>query len=187
MYGQKSLLYYAGHSNFNFIYGDVRNEEIMKKALEGQNIIIPLASIVGAPACERRPHDAISINKEAIALLEKLRTPEQKVIYPVTNSGYGTKSGEIYCTEESSLEPISLYGKTKVEAEKILLGSSKPAITLRLATVFGVSPRMRTDLLLNDFVHQAVTNKSVVIFEGHFKRNFVHVIRLFFIFQYFSN
>lgn len=176
MYGQKSLIQHANNDNFEFIYGDVRNEELMKNILPGHEFIIPLAAIVGAPSCEEKPLEAISINRDAIMMLDRIRTDEQKIICPITNSGYGTKTGEEVCTEESLLEPISLYGKTKVEIEKVLLESSKPAITLRLATVFGTSPRMRTDLLVNDFVFQAVTNKSIVLFEKHFKRNFVHVI-----------
>ena len=175
MYGQNSLIQYVSNSNFEFIFGDVRNEELMKRVIPGHNFIIPLAAIVGAPASDFKPSDAITINRDAIVLIDKLRDENQKIICPITNSGYGTKSGEVFCTEESLLEPITLYGRTKVEAEKALLNSQKPAVTLRLATVFGVSPRMRTDLLVNDFVLQAVTNNSIVLFEKDFKRNFVHI------------
>jgi len=177
-YKQRSLLHYASNPNFRFIYGDVRNKELLVKILPEFDIIIPLAAIVGMPACDARPLDATSINYEAIILLNELRTPKQKLIYPTTNSGYGTKSGDVFCTEETPLEPISLYGRTKSDAERYLLASAKTgkdAITLRLATVFGISPRMRTDLLVNDFVLKAMRDGYVAIYEPHFKRNYIHI------------
>ena len=117
---------------------------------------------------------ATTTNYEAIALLNRLRSPEQPVIYPCTNSGYGTQTGELYCTEETPLTPISIYGKTKVDAEKLLLDNPN-TISLRLATVFGVSPRMRFDLLVNDFVYRAATDGFLLLYEPHFKRNYLHI------------
>ena len=136
--------------------------------------MIPLAAIVGAPACDRDPVLARSVNFDAIRLLLRHSSPRQLVIYPTTNSGYGTRSGTDYCTEETPLEPISLYGRTKVEAESAVLERPN-SITLRLATVFGTSPRMRLDLLVNHFVYEAVTRGALVLFEKDFKRNFVHI------------
>ncbi len=146
----------------------------MRRAVKDVDVVIPLAAIVGAPACDRDPWSACSVNLEAIRLLNQLRSPGQLIIYPTTNSGYGTKSGEAYCTEETPLEPISLYGRTKVQAEAEVLNSPH-GITLRLATVFGLSPRLRLDLLVNHFVYAAVTDGYIVIFEKDFKRNYVHI------------
>ncbi|MEK6933941.1 MAG: NAD(P)-dependent oxidoreductase [Nanoarchaeota archaeon] len=177
-YGQNSIFFYASNPNFNFIYGDVRNKDLLRGIISNFDIIIPLAAIVGMPACNAKPIDATSINYEAIVLINELRSEKQKLIYPTTNSGYGTKTGEMFCTEETPLEPISLYGKTKSDAETYLLAAGKigkDVITLRLATVFGISPRMRTDLLVNDFVFKAMTDGYVVMYEAHFKRNFVHI------------
>lgn len=174
MYGQHSLFHFCANPDFEFIYGDVRDEYTLKKILSGVDAIIPLAAIVGAPACQRDPLLARSVNLDAIRLILKLRSNDQLIVYPTTNSGYGTKSGNIYCTEETPLEPISLYGETKVQAEKELLDSSN-TITLRLATVFGMSPRMRLDLLVNHFVYAAVTDRYLVIFEKDFKRNYIHI------------
>ena len=174
LYGQTSLLHYCTHPNFAFVRGDVRDERLMRELLKEHDAILPLAAIVGMKACDRDPHMAQSVNFDAIVLLNRLRSPDQKVIFPCTNSGYGTKSGDFYCTEEAPLEPISLYGETKVKAEQELLGSPN-AISLRLATVFGPSPRMRLDLLVNDFVYRAVTEGFLVIYEKDFKRNYVHI------------
>lgn len=174
MYAQHSLFHLCQRAQFEFICGDVRDEALMKKLLAECDVIIPLAAVVGAPACERDPWLATSVNLDAIRLLNRLRSPRQLVIFPNTNSGYGIKSGTVLCTEETPLEPISLYGRDKVQAEQELLGSAN-AITVRLATVFGMSPRMRLDLLVNDFVHKAVTDGYLVIFEKDFKRNFIHV------------
>ena len=146
----------------------------MSRLLREADFIIPLAAIVGAPACDNDATAAVSINREAIKLLLSLRSKEQRIILPNTNSGYGIGDKQSYCTEESPLRPISLYGKTKVEAELAVLEAGN-AITFRLATVFGMSPRMRIDLLVNDFVYRAVHDRAVVIFEGHAKRNFVHI------------
>lgn len=174
LFGQHSLFHLLPNPNFNFIFGDVRDESTIKKALAKADVIIPLAAIVGAPACDRDPWMTKEVNYQAIAMLNRLRSPAQRVVYPTTNSGYGTKSGSVYCTEETPLEPISLYGKTKCDAEKELLDATN-TLTLRLATVFGLSPRMRLDLLVNHFTYAAVTDGYLVIFEKDFKRNFVHI------------
>jgi nucleoside-diphosphate-sugar epimerase len=174
LYGQSSLFHLCHNPNFDFLQGDARDESLMRRLVAEADAIIPLAAVVGAPACDRDPWLARSTNFEAIRLLNRLRGPGQLVVYPNTNSGYGAKTGDTFCTEETPLEPISRYGQDKVEAEQELLGSAN-AITLRLATVFGMSPRMRLDLLVNDFVYKAVTDRYLVIFEKDFRRNFVHV------------
>ncbi len=174
MYGQHSLFHLCASTHFEFVLGDVRDETLMRALVKEADALIPLAAIVGAPACSRDPWLAESVNLDAVRLLNRLRSPQQLVVYPMTNSGYGTKSGDVYCTEEMPLEPISLYGKTKVEAEAELLGSPN-VISLRLATVFGMSPRMRLDLLVNHFTYAAVTDGYLVIFEKDFRRNYVHI------------
>ncbi len=174
LYREGSLFHLCAHPAFNFVRGDARNESTLRGLLSTVDAIIPLAAIVGAPACDLDPYLAESTNLGAIQLLNRLRSPRQLVIYPTTNSGYGTKTGEVYCTEETPLEPISLYGRTKADAETELLGSPN-AITLRLATVFGLSPRMRLDLLVNHFVYAALMDRYVVIFEKDFKRNYIHI------------
>lgn len=174
IYDQAPLFHLCADSSFEFVKGDVRDRELMEELIEGQDVLIPLAAIVGAPACDRDPELARSVNLEAIRMLDKIRDPEQLVLFPTTNSGYGTKSGETYCTEETPLEPISLYGQVKVQAEKELL-ESENTITLRLATVFGMSPRMRLDLLVNDFVHEAVERGYLIVYEKDFKRDYVHI------------
>lgn len=174
LYDQVSLLRFALHPRFEFVRGDARDEEVLKRLLKTCDTIIPLAAIVGASPCDRDPWMARSVNTEAIARINRLRSSQQRMVWPCTNSGYGTRSGEMHCTEETPLEPVSLYGRTKVEAERELLSSSN-AISLRLATVFGPSPRMRLDLLVNDFVYRAVTDGTLVLYERHFKRNYVHI------------
>jgi nucleoside-diphosphate-sugar epimerase len=174
MYGQNALFHLCAHPSFNFIRGDVRDESCIKQHLKSKDIIIPLAAIVGAPACDRDPWLSKSVNAEAIHLINRIRSSDQLVIFPNTNSGYGIKTDNAFCTEDTPLEPITLYGRTKVQAETELLDSPN-AITLRLATVFGMSPRMRLDLLVNHFVYAAVTDGYLVIFEKDFKRNFVHI------------
>lgn len=174
LFSQHSLFQFCENKRFDFIFGDARDEKLMRNAIKKADVVIPLAAVVGAPACDRCPWDAESVNLEAIRMINRLRSPDQLVIYPTTNSGYGSKSGDFYCTEETPLEPISIYGRTKVEAENELLGSPN-VITLRLATVFGVSPRMRLDLLVNHFVYAAVKDGYLVIFEKDFKRNYIHI------------
>jgi nucleoside-diphosphate-sugar epimerase len=174
-YGQKSLFIYSNNPDFNFIFGDSRDKELLEKIVPKFDIIIPLAAIVGMPACDRNPYDAETINRDAIILINSIRTNKQKLIYPNTNSGYGASTGEVYCTEETALEPVSLYGKVKCVAEKHLLESEKDAVTLRLATVFGTSPRMRTDLLVNDFTLKAYRDGYIVIYQKDYKRNYIHI------------
>jgi nucleoside-diphosphate-sugar epimerase len=174
IYQQHSLFHLCADPRFEFFFGDVRDERFIKGLVSKPDVLIPLAAIVGAPGCDWDPLLARSVNLEAIRLLNRLRSPAQLVVYPTTNSGYGTKSGDVFCTEETPLEPISLYGQTKTEAEATLLESAN-AITLRLATVFGMSPRMRLDLLVNHFVYTALTDGYIVIFEKDFKRNYIHI------------
>ncbi|MEP6795811.1 MAG: NAD-dependent epimerase/dehydratase [Saprospiraceae bacterium] len=169
-----SLLACCRNENFDVIEGDVRNEELMKKLIQQHDIIIPLAAIVGAPACEKDKIGAVTINYGQIKFINENRSPSQRILYPNSNSGYGIGIDGIHCTEESPLNPISLYGKTKVDAEKNLLASDN-VITFRLATVFGISPRMRLDLLVNDFTYRAINDRFIVLFEAHFTRNYIHV------------
>ncbi len=173
-YGQHSLFQFCADPNFDFVLGDVRDEATVARLVKDVDVVIPLAAVVGASACARDPWLATSVNLTAIQMLNRLRSPRQLVVFPMTNSGYGTKSGDVFCTEETPLQPISLYGETKVQAEQELLQSPN-AITLRLATVFGVSPRMRLDLLVNHFTYAAVKDGYLVIFEKDFKRNYVHI------------
>jgi nucleoside-diphosphate-sugar epimerase len=174
MYRQVSLADSCSSKSFELIRGDARDESLMRRLLKSADVVIPLAALVGAPLCQRDPLAAESINRDAIRLLCRLSSDEQRILLPNTNSGYGVGESGLFCTEESPLRPISLYGTTKVEAEQAVLERVN-SITFRLATVFGMSPRMRTDLLVNDFVYRAVFDKAVVIFEGHFKRNYIHV------------
>src|SRR3989338_1465022 len=174
MFGQNSLLECCAFKSFDVVRADARDEDILQKYLHKADYIIPLAALVGAPLCGRDKIGTITTNKDAIVSLTKLASKEQRIIYPCTNSGYGIGQKDTYCTEETPLKPISLYGIAKVEAEKALLDRGN-SITLRLATVFGMSPRMRIDLLVNDFVYRAVTDRFVVVFEGHFKRNYIHI------------
>ena len=174
LFGQTSLLDCCVNPNFRVLKGDVRDYDLVAKELAQHDVIIPLAAIVGAPACTRYPDATRAINLEAIRFMASKLGADQRVIFPVTNSGYGVGESGQYCTEESPLRPITLYGHTKVEAEAILLDKGC-AVTLRLATVFGMAPRMRIDLLVNDFVYRAVYDRFVVLFEAHFKRNYIHV------------
>ncbi|HVM77100.1 MAG TPA: NAD(P)-dependent oxidoreductase [Candidatus Paceibacterota bacterium] len=175
LYSQSSLLDVTHFKTLTVVRGDARNEALIKKHIEGKDFIIPLACIVGAPACDADPVAARTINLEAVQMILRLRKPEQKIIFPNTNSGYGRmQEGVAYCDETSALDPVSLYGKLKVQAELEIL-AAKNAITLRLATVFGGSPRMRMDLLVNDFVYRALMDRTAVLFEPHFKRNYIHV------------
>jgi nucleoside-diphosphate-sugar epimerase len=172
--GQQGLFHLCANPRFEFAKGDVRDKSFVRPLLRGCDAIIHLAAIVGAGACDRDPLLATSVYLHAVQLLMKLRGPQQLVIYPNTNSGYGITTGADRCTEDSPLNPISLYGRTKVEAESAVLDQPH-TIALRLATVFGMSPRMRLDLLVNHFVYAAYKERYLVIFEKDFKRNFVHV------------
>jgi len=174
LYRQNSLLDCCKYDNFKIIRGDCRDNNLIKELLKRHDVIIPLAALVGAPLCEKMKKDATSINYNAIQSLCQFSSKSQIILFPTTNSGYGIGKKGKYCTEETPLNPISHYGKTKVDAEKCILDRGN-CITFRLATVFGSSPRMRRDLLVNDFVDRAVNDNTVVIFEGHFKRNYIHI------------
>ena len=173
-FGQRSLFHLCHHPHFDFVFGDARDKAKVETLVSKADAIIPLACLVGAPLCDRDPDTALAVNLEAIRTIERARSPSQLIVYPTTNSGYGTKTGDVYCDEDTPLEPISLYGRTKVDAEALLLDAPN-TITLRLATVFGVSPRMRLDLLVNHFTYAAHTDGYLVIFEKDFKRNYIHI------------
>jgi len=174
LYKQTSLLGCCTDKKFTVINGDCHEESTLKSVLEGADYIFPLAAMVGFPLCDKDKTAAVTVNYEAIETLLRLRNKEQRIIFPCTNSGYGMGQGDNYCTEESPIEPVSLYGKTKMAAEKAIIDSGN-SVTFRFATLFGASPRMRTDLLVNDFVYRAVYDRSIVIFEGSFMRNYLHV------------
>jgi nucleoside-diphosphate-sugar epimerase len=171
MYRQLSMLNLFAFSTFNFIHGDVRDSAFLQKQVSKHDIIIPLAAIVGMEACNQKPKDAVDINYNQIKDICNVLAKDQKIIMPNTNSQYG--SSEAIITEESPFKPLSLYAKTKCDAEKLILDTA--GVTLRLATVFGVSPRMRQDLLVNDFVYKSLVDKYLVLFESHYKRNYIHV------------
>jgi nucleoside-diphosphate-sugar epimerase len=173
LYGQASLLDCCADEKFTVVRGDVRDERLMLPLLKKADVIMPLACLVGAPLCAQKPLEARSINLDAIVLLLKNAAKTQRFISPTTNSGYGIGQAGVFCTEETPMNPVSLYGVLKVELEQALLDAG--AISLRLATVCGVSPRMRLDLLVNDFTYRAVVDRFVVLFEAHFKRNYIHV------------
>jgi nucleoside-diphosphate-sugar epimerase len=173
-FGATSLVECCIHPRFQVTRGDCRDRDTVARLMREADCIIPLAAVVGAPACKADATAAVSVNLDAIKLILSLRTREQRIILPNTNSGYGIGEKGSFCTEESPLRPISLYGRTKVAAELAVLEAGE-AITFRLATVFGMSPRMRTDLLVNDFVYRALHDHAVVIFEGHAKRNYIHI------------
>lgn len=173
-FNQLTLMDCCPNPDFNIIRGDARDEETLKAAVEGMDYILPLAALVGFPLCDADKIAAKTTNLEAIETLLRIRSKEQKVIYPCTNSGYGIGDKDNFCTEDTPMNPISLYGTTKVLAEKSVLEAGN-SMTFRFATLFGASPRMRIDLLLNDFVYRAVYDRTAVIFEGDFKRNFIHI------------
>ena len=175
MYGQTSLAKSIRNKSLSLVYGDVRDKSMMKKEISKADVIIPLAAIVGAPACDRDPVAAASINKDSILWLLKELSPNQQIIMPTTNSAYGSGDENNFCDENSPLNPLSLYARDKVVVEAELMNLPR-ATSFRLATVFGISPRMRLDLLVNNFVFRAITDGFIVVFEGHFKRNYVHVL-----------
>jgi nucleoside-diphosphate-sugar epimerase len=174
LFNQISPLQFTANKNYNFIYGDVRNKELLIKEVKKHDVIIPLAAIVGFPACANNPNLAWEINYNQIENIVNNINKEQYILFPNTNSGYGIGEENKECTEESPLNPISVYGETKVSAEK-LLKENTSAICFRLATVFGSSPRMRIDLLVNEFVYKAMTDKYIIVFEKNFRRNFLHI------------
>jgi nucleoside-diphosphate-sugar epimerase len=173
-HGMNTLASSCADPNFDVIRADVREEAKMRPLAAKADWVIPLAALVGAPLCDQDTVGANSINRDAVVSLLKMLSPAQRVIFPVTNSGYGIGEAGKFCDENSPLNPISLYGRTKVEAEKAVMDRGN-AISFRLATVFGMAPRMRIDLLVNDFTYRAVRDKAVVVFEGHFKRNYIHI------------
>ena len=175
MYRQTSLASSIRDEKLTLIFGDVRDEALMKAHLAKADVIIPLAAIVGAPACDSDPIAAQSINKDSILWLLKQLSPNQRIIMPTTNSAYGSGDKNNYCDENSPLNPLSLYARDKVTVEKVLMEFPN-ATSFRLATVFGISPRMRLDLLVNNFAYRAITDGFVIVFEGHFKRNYIHVL-----------
>lgn len=174
MFGQSSLLDCCHYPTLKIVRGDARNRELLKKLMEPVDAIFPLACLTGAPLCSADPLEAESVIVGGVTSILELRRQEQKIIYPTTNSGYGLGQKDNFCTEETPLKPISLYGRLKVKAETDIIKAGN-AITLRLATAFGVSPRMRLDLLVNDFTYRAVYDRYVILFEAHFKRNYIHV------------
>ena len=173
-YDKNSLSHLFYFSNFKFLKQDITSERVVKKILRNQDIIIPLAALVGAPLCEKFKKKSVQTNVKSIEILLKYKKKNQQIIYPTTNSGYGVGKKNKFCDENSPLNPISLYGTTKVKAEKLIIKNGN-SICFRLATVFGYSYRMRTDLLVNNFVERAIKTKKLQIFEPHFRRNYIHV------------
>ena len=175
LFNQTSLLQHTSNPNFRFVYGDVRNEIELERLCNEADVIIPLAAIVGFPACATEPQLANDVNfKQIFNIVKFTAGKNKKILYPNTNSGYGIGVGQTECTEESPLNPISVYGESKCAAEKLLLEFTD-SVVVRLATVFGCSQRMRMDLLVNEFVYKAMTDKYITVFEQHFKRNFIHI------------
>ena len=174
MYDPTSLLRYTSNPNFTFVRGDVRNTALLSSLMEDSDVIIPLAALVGFPLCDQDPRAAIEINYEINRWIAANKRPDQKVIFPCTNSGYGTSEDGTVRTEESPLNPVSLYGRTKVDAENAYR-ETKNCVTFRLATVYGPSSRMRTDLLVNNFVLRTLRDRILVLYECEFMRNYVHI------------
>jgi nucleoside-diphosphate-sugar epimerase len=174
MFRQPSLNHVCHHKNFTVVKGDVRVESTIGPLLKDADFVIPLAALVGAPLCDNDPIGATTTNHDAISLMIKLLSRQQVVLMPTTNSAYGTGDANNFCTEDSPLRPMSRYATDKVEIEQKLM-QRENSVSFRLATVFGMSPRMRIDLLVNDFTYRAFTDQFVVLFESHFKRNYVHV------------
>lgn len=174
MYKQASLNHLCHNPRFNVVNGDIRNLAHIQPLLKDADVIIPLAALVGAPLCNKDTVGADTTNKEAIFMMLDKISKEQRIIMPTTNSAYGSGDENNFCTEESPLSPISKYAIDKVVVEQMFM-QRENSISYRLATVFGMSPRMRTDLLVNDLTYRAVNDGYVVIFEGHFKRNYIHV------------
>jgi len=174
LYRESALFDICAEPGFSVVRGDARDERIVMPLIRSADIVIPLAALVGAPLCNRDRLAAVTTNRDAVVMLTRLLSPAQRILLPVTNSGYGIGTPGVPCTEESPLRPISLYGQTKVQAEQAVLERGN-AISFRLATVFGMAPRMRVDLLVNDFVYRAVKDSALVLFEADFKRNYIHI------------
>ncbi|HEY9759756.1 MAG TPA: NAD(P)-dependent oxidoreductase [Oculatellaceae cyanobacterium] len=164
----------CAYEGFNPIKGDCRDDTLLDDLVSKHDMIIPLAALVGAPICKQDPIGAVSTNLESIQKIIRRASKAQILMYPTTNSGYGVGEKDAYCTEETPLRPISLYGTTKVDAERAVLESGI-GLTFRLATVFGIAPKMRIDLLVNDFTYRAFRDRAALIFEGHFRRNYIHI------------
>jgi len=174
MYNQTPLLDCCHDPKLMVVRGDTRDKSLMTRLVKNADAILPLACLTGAPLCAKDPRTAQDVIVDAVKMILELRSRDQMILYPTTNSGYGIGQKDKFCTEETPLNPVSLYGKLKVQAEQELLESGN-SLTLRLATAFGISPRMRLDLLVNDFVYRAVTDRFIILFEAHFKRNYIHV------------
>lgn len=174
LYNQTSLLDCCHNRNLTIIRGDARGKELISGLLKEAEAIFPLACLTGAPLCAKDPIGARTVNVDAVKMILESRSLDQVIVFPTTNSGYGIGQEGVYCTEETPLNPVSLYGRLKADTEQILLDAGN-CITLRLATAFGISPRMRLDLLVNDFTYRAVNDHFLIIFEAHFKRNYIHV------------
>ena len=174
MFKQNGLSHVCADPNFQVVNGDARVKETLAPLVAEADVVIPLAALVGAPLCGKDPIGAKTLNLDAQLMLLDMLSPDQRLLVPITNSGYGIGESGIHCTEETPLRPVSLYGRHKVEVEARAL-ERENTISFRLATVFGMSPRMRIDLLVNDFVYRAVYDRAVVLFESHFKRNYIHI------------
>lgn len=174
MYHQNSLAAVCGHYYFEVVRGDVRDERLISKLIEKVDVVIPLAALVGAPICDQRPNTAHTVNFQAIKTMLLHLSPQQQILIPTSNSGYGIQEPGIICTEDMPLTPISTYGRTKEAAEAAVMARNN-SISFRLATVFGMSPRMRLDLLVNDFVYRAVHDQSITLFEADYIRNYIHI------------
>ena len=183
LFRQTSLNHVCHDPNFTVVKGDIRVEATLAPLLKKADIVIPLAALVGAPMCNADPVGAKTVNHDAILLMLRKLSRQQRLLMPTTNSAYGSGDANHFCTEESPLRPISLYAREKVAVEAELM-QHENAISFRLATLFGMSPRMRIDLLVNDFVHRAVHDRFVVLFEGDFKRNYIHVRDVARVFQH---
>ena len=174
MFRQSSLAHVCHDPGLEIVCGDARDENVLKPLVKGSDIFVPLAALVGTQLCKRDAVGAETTNLGAVKTLVKMMSKNQQIIIPTTNSGYGIGEKGKCCTEESPLKPVSTYGQTKVEAEKVTLDHGN-SISFRLATAFGISPRMRIDLLVNDFTYRAVYDRALIIFEAHFMRNYIHV------------
>jgi len=174
IYHQNSLANICYHPNFEVIRGDTRDEQLVKQLVQKVDTIIPLAALVGAPACNQNQNTAHTTNFRAIVMMTRHLSTQQRILIPTSNSGYGLQEPGITCTEDMSLTPTSFYGVTKVRAEKIVM-TRENSISFRLATVFGMSPRMRFDLLVNDFVYRAVNDHTITLFEANYIRNYIHI------------
>lgn len=183
MFRQSSLNMVCNNPNFSVIKGDIRLEDVMKPLIKNADVVIPLAALVGAPLCNLDPIGASTVNHDAIKMMLRLLSREQRILMPTTNSAYGSGDKDNFCTEETELKPISRYAIDKVEIEKVLM-TRENSISFRLATVFGMSPRMRIDLLVNDFTYRAFNDRFIVLFESNFKRNYVHVKDISRVFQH---